>query len=55
MLESYHNHVADRAKQNIPPKPLSAAQVADLTELLKNPSAGTEDELIDLISNTCWS
>lgn len=51
MLESYHKHVDERAQQGIPPKPLSAAQTADLIELLKNPNAGTEDELLDLISN----
>ena len=36
---------------NIPPKPLSPQQVADLVELLKAPPAGEEDYLVDLISN----
>ncbi len=51
MLEAYREHVAERASQNIPPKPLSAEQVAALVELLKNPPAGEEDSLVDLISN----
>ena len=51
MLEAYREHVAERAAQNIPPKPLSAEQVAGLVELLKNPPAGEEEYLVDLISN----
>lgn len=51
MLEAYREHVAERANQGIPPRPLSAEQVADLIELLKNPPAGEEDYLLDLISN----
>ena len=42
--------MAKRARQNIPPKPLSAEQVAGLVELLKNPPAGEEDFLVDLIT-----
>ena len=51
MLEAYRQHVAERASQNIPPKPLSAEQVAALVELLKNPPAGEEAELLELISS----
>ena len=51
MLEAYRNHVAERAALNIPPKPLNAEQVAELVELLKNPPAGEEDYLLELISN----
>ncbi len=51
MLEAYRDHVAERAAMNIPPKPLSPQQVADLVELLKAPPAGEADYLIDLISN----
>lgn len=36
---------------NIPPKPLTAQQVADLVGLLKNPPSGEEEFLVDLISN----
>ncbi|MBE9538100.1 MAG: bifunctional aconitate hydratase 2/2-methylisocitrate dehydratase [Proteobacteria bacterium] len=50
MLEAYRAHVAERANQNIPPKPLSADQVASLVELLKAPPAGEEDFLLELLS-----
>ena len=51
MLEAYREHVAERASQNIPPKPLSAEQVAALVELLKSPPTGEEEFLLDLLSN----
>lgn len=50
MLEAYRKHVAERAAQGIPPKPLDEKQTADLVELLKNPSAGEEKFLVDLIT-----
>ncbi|HEY7774717.1 MAG TPA: bifunctional aconitate hydratase 2/2-methylisocitrate dehydratase, partial [Marinagarivorans sp.] len=50
MLEAYRAHVAERAAQGIPPKPLTPEQVADLVALLKNPPAGEEDTLVDLLS-----
>ena len=51
MLEAYREHVAERASLGIPPKPLSAEQVAELVELLQSPPAGEEDFLLDLIAN----
>jgi aconitate hydratase 2/2-methylisocitrate dehydratase len=51
VLEAYRQHVAERAEQGIDPKPLSAAQVNDLVELLKNPPAGEESYILDLITN----
>ncbi len=51
MLEAYRKHVEERAEQNIPPLPLDAQQVADLVELLKNPPAGEEGFLLDLLTN----
>lgn len=51
MLEQYRNHVAERAAEGIVPKPLSADQVAGLIELLKNPPAGEEAFLLDLLAN----
>ncbi len=51
MLEAYRAHVAERAKLDIPPKPLSAEQVAGLVELLKNPPKGEENALVDLITH----
>ncbi|MEW7986802.1 MAG: bifunctional aconitate hydratase 2/2-methylisocitrate dehydratase [Candidatus Thiodiazotropha sp.] len=51
MLEAYRRHVEERAKQGIPPLPLNAQQVADLVELLKNPAAGDQETLLDLLTN----
>ncbi|MES9973521.1 MAG: bifunctional aconitate hydratase 2/2-methylisocitrate dehydratase, partial [Candidatus Thiodiazotropha sp.] len=51
MLEAYRRHVEERAKQGIPPLPLNAQQVADLVELLKNPTAGDQETLLDLLTN----
>jgi aconitate hydratase 2 / 2-methylisocitrate dehydratase len=51
MLESYRQHVAERAALGIPPQPLSAQQTADLVLLLKNPPAGEEAFLVDLLTN----
>lgn len=51
MLEAYRHHVAERAALGIPPLPLSAQQTAEVIELLKNPPAGEEDFLVDLITN----
>ena len=51
MLEEYRKHVAERAAVGIVPKPLDATQMAALVELLKNPPAGEEEFLIDLLIN----
>ncbi len=51
MLEAYRQHVAERAAEGVPPKPLSAEQVSGLVELLKNPPAGEEQVLLDLLEN----
>lgn len=50
MLETYHQHVADRAALGIPPLPLSAQQTADLIELLKNPPDGEAQNLLELLT-----
>ena len=50
MLVAYRQHVAERTAQNIPAQPLKADQVAELVELLKNPPAGEEEFLLELIS-----
>lgn len=50
MLEAYRNHVEERAAQGIPPKPLDEKQTAELVELLKNPPAGEEDFLVELLT-----
>ncbi|HWK70719.1 bifunctional aconitate hydratase 2/2-methylisocitrate dehydratase [Pollutimonas sp. M17] len=51
MLESYRQHVAERAASGIPPLPLSAQQTADLIELIKAPPAGEEDFLLELLTH----
>lgn len=51
MLEAYRQHETERAAQGIPAKPLSASQAAGLVELLKNPPAGEEQTLLDLLAN----
>ncbi|MBF0612417.1 MAG: bifunctional aconitate hydratase 2/2-methylisocitrate dehydratase [Magnetococcales bacterium] len=51
MLEAYRQHVAERAQEGVPPRPLSAEQTKGLVELLKNPPAGEEAVLVDLITN----
>ena len=51
MLQDYRKHVAERAAQGIPAKPLTAEQTAGLVELLKNPPAGEEAFLVDLLEN----
>jgi aconitate hydratase 2/2-methylisocitrate dehydratase len=51
MLESYRQHVAERAALGIPPLPLSAQQTADLIELLKQPPAGEGEYLVDLLTH----
>ena len=51
MLAAYRAHVAERAVDNIPPKPLDPEWTAGLVELLKNPPASEEEFLLDLIAN----
>lgn len=50
MLEAYRAHVAERAALGIPPLPLSAKQTTELVELLKNPPAGEDAALVELIT-----
>tara|TARA_Y100001949_G_scaffold152266_1_gene138533 strand:- start:13995 stop:16604 length:2610 start_codon:yes stop_codon:yes gene_type:complete len=51
VLEAYRKHVEERAAQGVVPQPLNAEQTAGLVELLKNPPAGEEQFLLDLITN----
>ena len=51
MLEAYRQHVAERAAQGIPAKPLNAEWTTQLVELLKSPPPGEDAFLLDLISN----
>ena len=51
MLNAYRDHAAQRAAQGLPPLPLNVEQTAALAELLKNPPAGEEDFLVELLEN----
>jgi len=51
MLETYRQHVAERAALGIPPLPLDAQQTADLIELIKAPPAGEEAFLLELLTH----
>ena len=51
MLENYRKHVENRAALGIVPQPLNEQQTAELVELLKNPPAGEEETLVDLLEN----
>src|SRR5690625_2060932 len=51
MLESYRQHVAERAALGIPPLPLTAQQTAQVIELLKNPPAGEAEFLLELLTH----
>lgn len=49
--DDYDGAAAERALQKIVPKPLDAENTIRLCELLKNPPAGEEAFLVDLLSN----
>jgi len=51
MLEQYRKHVAERAADGIVPQPLNAEQVSGLVELIKQPPAGEEAFILDLLVN----
>ncbi|MGY8872666.1 MAG: bifunctional aconitate hydratase 2/2-methylisocitrate dehydratase [Pseudomonadales bacterium] len=51
MLEAYRKHVEERAAEGVPAKPLDADQTAALVELLKNPPAGEEEFLLNLLTD----
>ena len=50
MLTAYRQHAAERTALGIPPLPLDAGQTAELIELVKNPPAGEESFLLELLA-----
>ncbi len=50
-LETYRAHVAERAALGIPPLPLSAKQTEALIALLRDPPAGEEAFLVELLTH----
>jgi aconitate hydratase 2/2-methylisocitrate dehydratase len=51
MLSEYKQQVQQRANESLPPLPLDAEQTTQLLDLLKQPPAGEEALLIDLLVN----
>ncbi len=51
MLEHYRKHVEERAADGVVPKPLNAEQMAVLVKFLKQPPAGEEEFILDLLTN----
>jgi len=51
VLEAYARHLQARAEEGLPPLALNAEQTAGLVELLKNPPAGEEAVLVELITH----
>lgn len=51
MLQAYRQHAAERLAQGIPPLPLDAKQTAELVELIKNPPAGEEAFVVELLTD----
>jgi len=49
-FETYYAHVKERAQKGIPPLALSREQTGKVIEMLKNPPAGKEKELVELIT-----
>ncbi len=50
MLDAYREHIDARAAEGVPPQPLTAQQTADLVELIKQPPAGEENFLLELLT-----
>jgi aconitate hydratase 2/2-methylisocitrate dehydratase len=51
MIEEYKKHAAEREAEGLPPLPLTAAQTAQLVDLLKAPAPQEGEFLLDLLTN----
>jgi aconitate hydratase 2/2-methylisocitrate dehydratase len=51
MLQEYQQHFKEREIQKLPPLPLNAEQVAAIVEVLKNPQAKNQAELLELLTH----
>ena len=49
MIEAYNQHVVEREAEGLPPLALDTEQTAALVELIKNPPAGQEQFLMNLL------
>jgi aconitate hydratase 2/2-methylisocitrate dehydratase len=51
MLEEYRSHVEERAKEGVPPLPLTPEQTTQLCSFLENPPANESETLVSLITD----
>jgi len=51
VLAQYRSHVTERAENGVVPQPLNAEQVSAIVELIKQPPAGEEEFILDLITH----
>lgn len=51
ILEYYQKHTDERQELGIPPLPLDAEQVRELSELVFNPPEGKEETILELLKN----
>jgi len=51
MLEQYRKHIEERATEGVVPKPINAEQMTALVELIKQPPAGEEEFVLNLLAN----
>ena len=51
ILESYQKHIDERQELGIPPLPLDAEQVKQLSELVLAPPNGKEADILELLEN----
>lgn len=49
MLDTYRQHLIERAKEGLPPLSLNAEQTLGLTDLIKKPTPGSEEEILSLL------
>ncbi|WP_428357478.1 bifunctional aconitate hydratase 2/2-methylisocitrate dehydratase [Methyloprofundus sp.] len=50
VLAQYRQHVAEREKQGVVPQPLNVEQVTAIVELIKQPPAGEENFILELLA-----
>ncbi|VVB87360.1 Methanogen homoaconitase large subunit [uncultured archaeon] len=51
VLQDYESHTSERQKKGIPPLPLSAVQVASLSDLVFDPPEGKEEIILKLLKD----
>jgi len=51
MLKAYHKHVAERARDGLPPLPLDVEQTASLIDIIQKSESAVVGEVLELLSN----